>query len=746
MEFDYNKEPGKQLLNRSLNTEGNPLVSIITPFYNAGKYFEQTFNCVMNQTFPWFEWIIVDDGSTDTVSINLLKILAETDIRIKIIHQNNAGQSLARNKAISQSTADIVVPLDADDLIEPTYLELVYFGLYFNTNASWCYTDSVGFGEQEYLWAKPFLASRMKIENILTCTAAIRKKDLEEVGGYDACEKHYDEDWLLWLILLSRNKSPVHVRGYSFWYRRMKTGMQKQVQHDSELSAKSKQLIRHTAETIDETVQAREYPRANSLGKYLKPKCSNWNRKIFKTHHKIHVMMLLPWMEMGGADLFSLDVVRKISMNKFEMSILTTVSAEHTWRQQFEKYVTDIFDLPSFLDVENYAEFISYFIKSREIDIIFLSNSYYGYYLLPWLRKEFPNVAIFDYVHMEEWYWRNGGYARTSGAMGEILEKTYVCNQKTKNILIDYFGRKPESVEILYIGVDKDKFDAQNVKVGLAKTKLGIEKSRPVVLFPCRIHPQKRPFLMLEIAKETKKKIGNIAFVIVGDGPQLEELKIKTKDVGLSNTVYFAGRQNDMLPFYKDCSLTLICSLKEGLALTAYESLSMGKPVVTSDVGGQSELIDKTVGAVLPLLQSEAEELDARTFLLEEASQYAEAIENILSDKAKYETMCKACRQRIEQSFSSDIMIQKLEDIFEILVHNQTLKSCREHTSGDLSKFNSLIDDYVTVFNEIEIYENMYKNAHGVDTKNELMRLANSKWGSRLIKLAFKLKLNKLFR
>ena len=64
MEFDYTKEPGRELLQRGLNHEGTPLVSIITPYYNAGKYFEQTFNCVMNQTFPWFEWIGVDDGST----------------------------------------------------------------------------------------------------------------------------------------------------------------------------------------------------------------------------------------------------------------------------------------------------------------------------------------------------------------------------------------------------------------------------------------------------------------------------------------------------------------------------------------------------------------------------------------------------------------------------------------------------------------------------------------------------------
>ena len=72
MNFDYAKEPGKYVIQRGLSMDNAPLMSVITPYYNAGKYFEQTFNCVMNQTFPWFEWIIVDDGSTDTDSISKL--------------------------------------------------------------------------------------------------------------------------------------------------------------------------------------------------------------------------------------------------------------------------------------------------------------------------------------------------------------------------------------------------------------------------------------------------------------------------------------------------------------------------------------------------------------------------------------------------------------------------------------------------------------------------------------------------
>lgn len=746
MDFDYTKEPGKYVIQRGLSMDNAPLMSIITPYYNAGKYFEQTFNCVMNQTFPWFEWIIIDDGSTDVEATSKLAKLAAEDGRIKVIRQENGGQSAARNAGIRNSTTDIIVPLDADDLIAPPFLEELYFALQKNPQAAWAYTDSVGFGAQEYLWKQPFSAVRMKEENILVCTAAIRKEWLEKVGGYEVGNRAYDEDWHLWLRLLAAGAEPIHLSGYLFWYRRSSDGMQQSVQKSRELREASKKMIQQAAQQVRTDCTGKEFPCSSAPGGYFSPKLSDWNRKVFQTHSKIHVMMLLPWMEMGGADLFNLDVCRKIDKSRFEVSILTTVPGEQSWRQRFEEYVTDIFDLPSFLEPKDFPEFISYFIQSREVDVLFLSNSYDGYYMVPWLRKEFPNLAIIDYVHMEEWYWRNGGYARTSGAMGEVLEKTYVCNERTRRVLIRDFDRKPECVETLYIGVDQEQYDALKVESGLARKELGIGEDRPIVLFPCRIHPQKRPFLMLEIAKEARKKIPDIAFVVVGDGPQFEELKIAVQRDGLEETVYLAGRQKEMRPYYRDSAMTLICSLKEGLALTAYESLSMGKPVVTSDVGGQAELIDDTVGRVLLLLQSEAEELDSRAFTLEEVRQYADAIVELMEDSAAYEKMCTACRRKIEEGFSSQIMIRKLEQIFEDLAHDPAAMEKRRAASAELGRYSRVCNELPTLMAEIDAYEFMYKNAYAPDMKNELMRIANSKWGRRAIKLAFKLKLNKLFR
>ena len=243
MGFDYSKEPGQELLNRQLNTEGTPLVSIITPYYNVGKYFEQTFTCVMNQTFPWFEWIIVNDGSTNKEDIALMESFAAKDSRIKVLHKENGGISTARNLGIRESTAEIIVPLDADDLIVPTYIEQIYWGLYFHPDAAWCYTDTIGFGTQEYQWIKEFSSERMKTENLLVCTAGIRKSAIEQAGYYLEDVKHFNEDWYMWLILLGKGKYPVHIKNNGFWYRRNDTGVLSIVRNDEDVKKKAKELI-----------------------------------------------------------------------------------------------------------------------------------------------------------------------------------------------------------------------------------------------------------------------------------------------------------------------------------------------------------------------------------------------------------------------------------------------------------------------------------------------------------------------
>lgn len=105
--------------------EGKETVSIIVPVYNAGKFLEQTMDCVRNQTYPCWELLLVEDGSSDG-SADLIKAYIEKyrEKRIRLICQpRNVGAAMARNRGVKEAWGRYIAYLDADDLWPPHKLE-----------------------------------------------------------------------------------------------------------------------------------------------------------------------------------------------------------------------------------------------------------------------------------------------------------------------------------------------------------------------------------------------------------------------------------------------------------------------------------------------------------------------------------------------------------------------------------------------------------------------------------------------
>ncbi|MFD0047950.1 glycosyltransferase [Actinomycetes bacterium NPDC127524] len=103
----------------------SPLISVIIPVYNVGKYISECLESVLNQTYKSIEMIVIDDGSTDQ-SLDIVKSFAEKYSNIKVLTQCNSGQSVARNKGIECARGKYIYFLDSDDyILENTFETLI---------------------------------------------------------------------------------------------------------------------------------------------------------------------------------------------------------------------------------------------------------------------------------------------------------------------------------------------------------------------------------------------------------------------------------------------------------------------------------------------------------------------------------------------------------------------------------------------------------------------------------------------
>lgn len=112
----------------------NPEISIIVPVYNVDRYLEDCINSILNQSFYNFELILINDGSKDC-SGEICDNYASKDKRVKVIHKNNEGVSIARNIGIDMSKGKYIMFCDSDDVVEKDWCRSLY-NLYTNNHNS----------------------------------------------------------------------------------------------------------------------------------------------------------------------------------------------------------------------------------------------------------------------------------------------------------------------------------------------------------------------------------------------------------------------------------------------------------------------------------------------------------------------------------------------------------------------------------------------------------------------------------
>lgn len=652
---DYSYVPGQPV--------DVPVVSIVTPFYNTGEVFFETARSVLKQSFQQWEWLIVNDGSDQHESLDILDRFRKMDPRIIVLDlPENQGPSRARNLGFTFVRGMYVLQLDSDDLLEPTAAEKWLWFLEGFSEYAFVKGYSVGFGAKEYLWNHGFHdgAGFLK-ENLADQTALLRKFVIDLIGGYDEENRNGLEDWDFWLKCAAHGYWGHTIPEYLSWYRRRENHQDR--------------WANWADETLKEKVQATFRQRYAHLWQggfpSIRPKWHTpyepvssqipFSNPLDKTRHRL--LMVLPWLSIGGADKFNLDLLDQLIRNGWEVTIVTTAPGDHSWESEFYRFTPDIFVLSRFLRMVDYPRFLQYLIRSRGYDVVMISNSELGYLLLPYLRAHCPGPVYLDYCHMEEDYWKNGGHPRKAVVYQDMLDLNITASRHLKDWMVKN-GANPEKIQVCYINVDTNIWLPDISQRELLRKQFKIPETMPVILFAGRLVEQKRPLLLVKILARLAQTGLEFMAVIIGDGPLRQEVQDNIHGhPHLSSKIYLPGfLPNEQIRHWMQAAdIFLLPSEQEGIALTIYEAFACGIPVVSADVGGQAELVTPDCGILIGH-SNEQQELEA----------YASAISMLLQDVELSQSMGCAARERVISLFGIEDMAKNMLALF---VEAETRKS-----------------------------------------------------------------------
>ncbi|MBD3280373.1 glycosyltransferase [Candidatus Dojkabacteria bacterium] len=305
---------------------------------------------------------------------------------------------------------------------------------------------------------------------------------------------------------------------------------------------------------------------------------------------KNKILFALPFILDAGENHLVRKIVKNFSDKTFKSTIITTLDVEPDYlgfgdgNPKYKKLTNDIHHLYRLFRKEYWEEYIYYLIETRQIDVIYIISCSFIYKLLPRLKKKFPNIRIIDELFNEV------GHLNNNRKYSKQIDLTIVENNNLYNLISRKYREKKDKLELIESGIDTGNlFNPNKYKKFTNQKAFNLSNKDLNVLFLGRLSEEKSPLKFVKIANHFKKK-DKIRFLIAGDGEQRSEVVREIGTLGIQNKVKLLGMV-DSPQILSAVDLLILPSDYDGRPLAVLEALSMGIPVIASNVGGLPDII-----------------------------------------------------------------------------------------------------------------------------------------------------------
>lgn len=369
------------------------------------------------------------------------------------------------------------------------------------------------------------------------------------------------------------------------------------------------------------------------------------------TRRKLRILFLVLEMDLGGLQRMVNQLIKSLDKETFEPYLVCLdrggIFYEEAAGLCARSYILE--RRPGPFDRKLFLRLVS-ILRQNRIDMIHSHNGCSSYAALAGKLAGVRKIIHTDHGRLVP--------DRMSARMEDRLASYFMdrfigVSTELSDYLECKVGIRKKRLMTIINGVNTETFRPRSAdEKSSLRSRLGLRESDRIIGTVCRLDPIKNLTFMISCMPVIVQKMPAAKLVIAGDGPQKKILDQQATDLGMVSFIKFLGlRQNveDILPAFDVYACT---SLSEGTSMTILEAMACGLPVVATNVGGNSRLVDKSNGILVQL---------------NDQASYTKSVMKLLGGPELIRTLGDESRKKVYTRFSVELMVKQYEELYKLV-------------------------------------------------------------------------------
>jgi glycosyltransferase involved in cell wall biosynthesis len=365
---------------------------------------------------------------------------------------------------------------------------------------------------------------------------------------------------------------------------------------------------------------------------------------------KLKVCIILPKLQIGGAEMHVLSLLKQIDPERFAVSLMCLSPGDSRMEEEagrcVESFVTVHFRWRRCL--VSFAK-MTRFLKAGRFDVVHchlpLADS------LGRLAGWFAGVPVLLTTEHGKFLWKPLYYLAFERMLVPITDMRICVSRDILEIRRRREGTPERKLVYIPNAVDTVRFRSPSRGRASVAAEFGWDPAHPIVIAVGRLEPEKNYELFIQAIDRIRPRFPSIECLLAGDGKRRAALASLVGSLGLGPHVVFAGVRADIPDLLGAADVFVLSSLKEGLPVSLLEAMAAGKGIVATSVGGIPETIrDGENGFLVPSGDVEA---------------LAGGIASLLADEGLRVRLGRSAREDVERDYDLKNVVRRIESLYE---------------------------------------------------------------------------------